>query len=149
MENALSRLATIAGLGLFVGIGVLAFRIGDTWTEATTQAMVTSIATICGGGAVLIAVLVTFVLGIPMAIRYFGEAGRARQAWDAMPPPPRRVPQIDGYTSGPPMLTAHKNDMGTWQSGGMGNYDLWEDEEPTWDEPSTAAPPSNRRGRLI
>lgn len=149
METALGRLATLAGLGLLVGIGVLAWRIGDTWTEATTQSMVTAFATVCGGGAVVFALLAALIVGIPMATRYFAETGKARREWDYMPPPPRRVPQLDGYTSGPPMLTAQKNDMGTWQSGGVGNYDLWEDEEPMWDEPSAATPASNRRARSI
>lgn len=149
MNEALGRLATIAGLAIFIGIGVLAWRIGETWTEATTQSMVTALATVCGGGAVVFALLVALIVGIPMATRYFAETGRARREWDYMPPPPRRVPQLDGYASGPPMLTAQKNDVGTWQSGGVGNYDLWEDEEPTWDEPSTAQPGSRNRGRLI
>ena len=116
---------------------------------ATTQSAVTALATVCGGGAVVFALLVALIVGIPMATRYFAETGKARREWDYMPPPPRRVPQIDGYTSGPPMLTAHKNEVGTWQSGGVGNYDLWEDEDQSWDEPPTAAPASNRRGRLI
>lgn len=149
MNEALGRLVTLAGLAILTGAAVLAWRIGDTWTEATTQSAVTALATVCGGGAVVFALLLSLIVGIPMATRYFSETGKARREWDYMPPPPRRVPQLDGYTSGPPMLTANKDVGGTWQSGGVGNYDMWEDEEPTWEEPSAATPGSNRRGRLI
>lgn len=151
MERALSGLASIAVLALFGGVGVLAYKIGETWTEANTQSLITSVAMVCGGGAVLVAVLVAMVLGVPMAIRYFGEAGRARQTWDPMPPPmPRRVPQLDGYTSGPPLLTAQRGEGGTWQSMGPGQYDTWDDEEDlTWDEPPAGQRGSGTRGRLI
>lgn len=151
MEKTLSGLATIAILALFGGVGVLAWRIGDTWTETTTQSMVTAAATICAGGAVVFALLLSLIVGIPMATRYFAESGKARREWDYMPPPPRRMAQLDGYTSGPPMLTAQKNDMGTWQSGGPAAYDLWEEDEeqPMWDEPTAATPGSRHRGRSI
>jgi len=151
MEKVLSAMATIAMLVLFWGVGVLAWQIGDKWTEANTQSLITSVAVACGGGALLMAVLLALIVGVPMAIRYFGEAGRARQTWEPMPPPmPRRVPQLDGYTSGPPLLTAQRGEGGTWQSMGPGQYDTWDDEEDlTWDEPPAGQRGSGTRGRLI
>lgn len=150
MNEALGRLFTLAGLAVLTGVGVLAWQIGDKWTEANTQSLITSVAMVCGGGAVLVAVLVAMVLGVPMAIRYFGEAGRARQTWEPMPPPmPRRVPQLDGY-AGPPLLTAQRGEGGTWQSMGPGQYDTWDSEEDlSWDEPPAGQPGSHTRGRLI
>ena len=150
MNEALGRLFTLAGLAVLTGVGVLAWQIGDKWTEANTQSLITSMAMVCGGGAVLLAVLVAMVLGVPMAIRYFGEAGRARQTWEPMPPPmPRRVPQLDGY-AGPPLLTAQRGEGGTWQSMGPGQYDTWDDEgDLSWDEPPAGQPASHTRGRLI
>lgn len=152
MEQALGRLFTLAGLAILGGVGVLAWQVGETWTSSDTQALITAFAMVCGGGAVLIAVLVAMVLGVPMAIRYFGEAGRARQSWGDAPVPMRGMSpvtrQLGGYD--PPMLTASKDDAGTWQSGGPSAYDLWDEEEQTvWDEPTAATPASNRRGRLI
>jgi hypothetical protein len=151
MNEALGRLFTLAGLAVLTGVGVLAWQIGDKWTEANTQSLITSVAMVCGGGAVLVAVLVAMVLGVPMAIRYFGEAGRARQTWEPMPPAmPRRVPQLDGYTNGPPLLTAQRGEGGTWQSMGPGQYDTWDNEEDlSWDEPPAGQPASHTRGRLI
>ena len=134
MNEALGRLATIAGLAILTGVGVLAFKIGDTWTETTTQSMVTALATVCGGGAVVFALLVALIVGIPMATRYFAESGKAARQWDYTPPPPRRIPQLDGYTSGPPLLTAKPDNAGTWQSG-QGGVDIWEDanDAMSWD----------------
>jgi hypothetical protein len=143
IERAVGMVVALAGLAVLLGAGVLAMRIGDTWTEATTQSLVTALATVCGGGAVVFALLISLIVGIPMATRYFAESGRARREWADPPyyPPQPTNRQLNGYNA--PMLTARQDQVGTWQSNGPGNYDLWEDE------PGTGAPGSYPHTRLV
>lgn len=127
IKDALGGLLFTAGLALLLGVGVLAWRIGDTWSEATTAALVTGLVAVCGGGAVVVAMLMALIVGVPMAIRFFAEQGIARQAWgngraSTLPSPTRtwREPQ-------PPAIEA-KNSGGTWQVANAAQYDLWEDD---------------------
>jgi hypothetical protein len=144
IERALGMLVAMAGLAVLLGAGVLAVRIGETWTEATTQSMVTAFATVCGGGAVVFALIVALIVGVPMATRYFAESGRARREWVDSPhyPPQPTNRQLSGYNA--PMLTAKPDQVGTWQSDGPRNYDLWEDEPGVEGEPG-----SNPHTRLV
>lgn len=124
-------LVAVPVLALFLGVGVLAMQIGEHWTDATTASLVTGLTTVCGGGFVVLSLIVAIVVGIPFAIRMFGESGRANSTWATLPPPPPR------YASGlptwqearPPMLEA-KPDGGQWLTQGPGSYDLWEDQAP-------------------
>lgn len=134
MKNSTIFMGLIAVpvLALFLGVGVLAMQIGEHWTDATTASLVTGLTTVCGGGFVVLSLIVAIVVGIPFAIRMFGESGRANSTWATMPPPPPR------YASGlpnwqeprPPLLEA-KPEGGQWLTQGPGAYDLWEqDQDP-------------------
>lgn len=126
MENALSKLMMLAGLALMVGAGVLAVRISNTWTDANTQALVNGITIVCGGAGVLAALVIAIFIGIPMGRRMEERREERRPVRVSIPqaPPDWDVP--------PPMLTARKDDGGTWQSGGPANYNLWDDEPQEW-----------------
>lgn len=132
MENALSRLMTVAGLALFIGAGVLAFRISDTWTEVNTQAVINGVTMVCGGVGVLAALLLAVLVGIPLG-RRIEERREDRRMVDR----PVRVslpsaPAPRGWDAPPPMLTAKPDDTGTWQSGGPAAYNLWDEEPQAW-----------------
>lgn len=118
-------------LALFGGAGILAWQIGETWTEATTAALVTGLVTVCGGGAVVMALILSMIVGIPMATRFFAEQGVARKAWGEGSPPvivDYRVPpgrQLGYQEPRPPQFG--NGDGGAWQSSGLDGYDLWDD----------------------
>ena len=123
VKEALGALLLAGGAALLGGFGFLAYMVGKTWTEATTQSLVTGLVAVCGGGAVVLVLLVSLIVGIPMATRYFAEMGRAQRSWDYAPP---RV--VQGRAAQPPLLDA-RPDEGGWESPGMAAYDLWEEAE--------------------
>ena len=105
MKNLAIAFAAIPALALFGGIGILAWRIGDTWTDATTQGLVTGLTVVCGGGTLVVCILLALIVGVPLVVRIFGEAGISHRAWgagrgapywDDVPPAVRRPPVIHG-----------------------------------------------------
>jgi hypothetical protein len=82
MKQILAFLGAIPILALFGGIGILAYRIGETWDAATTQSLVTGLTVVCGGGALMFALLLALIVGVPLAIRAYGEGGRSHRHWD-------------------------------------------------------------------
>ena len=129
MNEALGRLFTLAGLAIFVGFGVLAWQVGETWTSADTQSVITAAAVICGGTAMVAVVAISVFIGVPLARKLSDQP--QRPPLDLGMPQRRQIPQMDAY--GPPMLTAHKDADGAWQGGGA--VDIWEDvtDAMTWD----------------
>ena len=81
MKDLLYTIAAMPALALVGGIGILAYRIGETWNSATTQSLVTGLTVVCGGGALLFAILLACIVGIPLAIRAYGEGGASRRTW--------------------------------------------------------------------
>jgi hypothetical protein len=105
MKKVLLLMAAVPVLALFGGTGILAYRIGETWDAETTQGLVTGLTVICGGGALVVCVLLALLVGVPLAIRAYGEGGIHRRAWglgrgapygDDVPPVVRRSPVIHG-----------------------------------------------------
>ena len=120
-------------LALFVAAAFVGVAIGENWTEATTAALVTGLVTVCGGGAVVVGLILSIVVGFPFAIRLMGDAGAARRTWVEAPPPsyhmegPRR-PALPWREERPPLPDA-RGDGGQWLSPGPGAYDLWEEPD--------------------
>jgi len=129
-------LVAVPVLALFLGVGVLAMQIGNHWTDATTASLVTGLTTVCGGGFVVIALIVAIVVGIPFAIRMFGESGRANSTWGSLPPiPPRYASGLPSWReSGPPLLEA-KPEGGQWLTQGPQVYDLWDQDPDPYGSP--------------
>jgi hypothetical protein len=109
MKKIITLVASVPVLALFGGIGILAIRIGETWDETTTQSLVTGLTVVCGGGTLLFALLLACLIGVPLAIRAYGEGGGARRQWgdgwssswtalsrceDWPPVPPKRPPPL-------------------------------------------------------
>lgn len=113
-------------VALMLGTAILAARIGDTWSEATTASLVTGLVAVCGGGFVVIALILSLIVGIPMASRFFFEAGVARRSWDAAPPPRYIDAPRPWQEPRPPQLTDSQG--GSWQSSGPAAYHLWEED---------------------
>jgi hypothetical protein len=110
INEALGALMAIAGCALLAGAGFLAYQIGATWTETTTQSLVTGLVAVCGGGAVVIALILSLIVGVPMATRFFAEGGRARREWRDTPPT---------FVQLPPAPEAQ-----AWDMTGGGHYQL-------------------------
>ena len=133
-------------LALFGGAGLLAWQVGATWTEATTASLITGMVTVCGGGAVVVALILSLIVGIPMATRYFAEQGVARKAWGdghaPQPQPPMyvyptehgaRYPalpalrQQPGWREAQPPAVQVDAPGGSWSVADGAAYDLWDD----------------------
>ena len=128
-------------LAVFVAVPVAAVMIAsafigqaiaENWDKATTASLVAGLVATCGGGFVVIALLVSLIVGVPLATRFFFEAGVARRAFDSSGPVvtyPRQLPPPAGarwQEETPPQLPDRQS--GSWQSSGPGAYRLWEEE---------------------
>jgi len=115
-------------VALLGGVGLLFYQIGQHWDARSTDSLIAGLVATCGGGMVIIGVLLALLVGIPFAIRMFGEAGYARRSWEETPPwrslPSARVPS---WASPPPLL--EDKSAGQWQTMGQ-TYDLWEEPRP-------------------
>jgi hypothetical protein len=94
-------------LALFGGIGFLAYQIGQTWDARSTDSLIAGLVATCGGGVVVIGILLALIVGIPFAIRMFGEAGYSQRAWRELP----STPPFPALTERPPRLVDT-----TWQT---------------------------------
>ena len=119
MKKTLTYIAAAPVLALFGGIGLLAWNIGQTWTQSDTQAVITATATICAGGMVVFALLAALIVGVPLAIRAYGEGGQARRTWVDMPDR-GRVIDAPQWRELPPAA----DPVPPWQVTGGGNVDL-------------------------
>ena len=104
---------------------MLAWQIGETWDARSTSALITGLVAVCGGGGVLISMLLALIIGIPFSVRLF----RQQQDIGYGPTPPaypgQEPRQLPGWAhSGPPQLA--DSQAGDWQSLGPGGYDVWE-----------------------
>jgi len=104
------------GQALFVGLlllflipaGYLAVRIGDTWTPGYTEQLLGAGMALCGGGLILVALLVGAGLYVKLSggrlARREGEMPPARPRelpqWQVLPPPPSHEPPPWGVTGG-------------------------------------------------
>ncbi len=105
VRDIIALIIAIPALALFLGLGFLAYSIGSSWTPSDTQALITAVATICAGGMVVIGVLLALIVGVPLAIRAYGEGGRARKEWEPTYQPPHivempRAPELPPVTGG-------------------------------------------------
>lgn len=123
---ALTPIAAVMIAAAFVGSAI-----ADNWDKATTASLVAGLVATCGGGFVVIALLVSLIVGVPLATRFFFEAGVARRAFDSSGPyvdgralPAGRRPWQEET---PPQLVDKSS--GSWQSTGPGAYRLWEDDD--------------------
>lgn len=97
MKKILTLIGAVPVLALFGGVGVLAYRIAETWNAETTQGLVTGLTVVCGGGTLVLCILLALIVGVPLAIRAYGEGGSSRRAWGESIPsgwdePPSRLP---------------------------------------------------------
>lgn len=80
-QTIVAGLVALPVLALFGGLGFLAYQVGQTWDARSTDSLIAGLVATCGGGVVVIGILLAFIIGIPFAIRMFGEAGYSQRAW--------------------------------------------------------------------
>lgn len=133
-KSILTLVLIVPVLALFTGAGFLAYQVGQTWDARTTDTLISGLVATCGGGAVIIGVLLSILIGVPVAIRMFGEAGWSRRAWDG--PGGRQWKQLPGpgapgWAAEPPQL--EDKNLGAWES--MPNaYDTWDPIKGEWEQ---------------
>lgn len=147
MKKIITIIAAVPVLALFGGIGILAVRIGDTWNEATTQSLVTGLTVVCGGGALLFAVLLACIVGIPLAIRAYGESGASQRKWQESHAVGRRsLRDAEEWQSLPAYLTKRQPPMID------GQWTRLPDSRSPWDPPPSSGtrllPPAEQDERF-
>lgn len=114
-------LAAAAG-ALMVGVGALAWQVGATWDSENTSAAIVGLVSVCGGAALVLAILLSVVVGaafwsrlnqqMPMPARpRYVDAPPA--GWGDAPPllPPGARPLLPDQMMEPPTPT--------WTGGGQ------------------------------
>jgi hypothetical protein len=122
-KTLMAMLVAIPVLAQFGAIGFLAYTIGQHWDARSTDSLVVGLVATCGGGAVIIGVLLALIVGVPLALRSYSEAGRARREWNELPPPRYDRDAIDAeWQRLPPTLP--RPQAPPWGATGGGNYQL-------------------------
>lgn len=94
-QTLIVGLLALPVLALFGGIGFLAYQVGQTWDARSTDSLITGLVATCGGGMVVIGILLALIIGIPFAIRLFSEAGYSQRPWREFPSPlPSPIPTL-------------------------------------------------------
>lgn len=129
-QTILALLVAAPVLALFGGVGFLAYQIGQSWDQRSTDSLIAGLVATCGGGAVVIGVLLALIVGVPFALRFFERSGQARREWHT--PAPRVVPSgpalpPSGWDAPPPLL--EDKGQGAWASRGAAGYDLWDEAD--------------------
>jgi hypothetical protein len=90
--------------------------------------MVTAMASICAGGAIVIGVMLALIVGVPLALRTYSQGGQAQRSWqqyDRYPPqylppqPPQHLQLVDS-----------QHDDGEFDVSER-RFDFWSEAEPS------------------
>lgn len=122
-KGFLAAVFALPALIALAGVGILAWKVGETWQAHNTDFLLGSIAASCVSGLLIFGILVAAVLGL---------AALRRTQQNEMPSYPPMInvqpsPRPPSWAEQPPALLPDKN-AGSWQTAGQG-YDLWEDEQ--------------------
>ena len=113
MKKMIAVIVATPILALFLGIGVMALSIADTWDERNTDVMISNISVICGIGGLAFALVLAAIVGIVMITRLpprdrtptWREGGRTLKppVWIERPPLLPDSTQTRGrlYSNGP------------------------------------------------
>lgn len=85
----------VMACAVFLGVGVLAWKVGGTWDQRNTDMLITGLITVCMGGTMLTGGIVALIVGMPFALRIMRER-RETEMLDARMPSawgnPRQMP---------------------------------------------------------
>jgi len=125
-KNLLAAVALTPVAAIFLGVGVLAYNVSQTWDSRNTDALISGLVASCSMGGIVISGILAAIVGIPFAMRLMD---RWREADRLAAAPPRYM--LDGsraqwHEPTPPRLVDRQ--AGSWQTQGPAVYDLWEDD---------------------
>lgn len=126
MKRIFSLVIAAPILALFVGIGVLAFRIGDHWDERNTDVLVSNVTMICGIGGLILALAFASFVGLVFYARWqqnkhWGEPSGWRHSSARRLPYPS--PQQPPWMEMPPQLPNMQEPKGRLYTSGTSAYE--------------------------
>jgi len=157
-KTLIAALVAIPVLALFGGIGFLAYTIGQHWDARSTDSLITGLVAACGGGAVVIGLLLALIVGVPLALRSYSEAGRARREWHELPPPSYGHDERNAIAAAwqrlPPALPGPSNQAPApasppWGATGGGQYQLLPPQDHRFGEGGPDGQGKSGRGYLL
>lgn len=120
-----AKIMAIPIMALFLGVGILAWRIAEDWSPRQTDTLIGGGLAICGAGLAIFAIVMGSLAGMAL---YRKIRERPEQ-----PPGDWRRPAIGYREPAPPMIEASK--QGSWASNGLASYDVWEEEpQEAWSQ---------------
>jgi hypothetical protein len=125
LVTAVALSPIVAFLG---GVGFLFWQIGQSWDSRSTDSLIAGLVATCGGGAMVVSLLLAIIVGIPFGLRILTEASYAHRAWRepagtqwrALPPKP------PSWAEQPPQIEDKR--AGQWLTQGTRTYDVWDDD---------------------
>lgn len=138
MKKMIAVIVATPILALFLGIGVMALSIADTWDERNTDVMISNISVICGIGGLAFALVLASIVGIVLITRLSSRdrAPTWRESGRTLKPPV--------WLESPPLLPDSTQSRGRLYSNGPSAYEdldqtLFGGDNPTpsdWEENS-------------
>lgn len=125
-KNLVALVALTPFAAVFVGVGVLAYNVSQTWDARNTDALISGLVASCSMGGIVVAGLLAAIVGIPLAMRLM-DKWREADRLAAAPMPYTLDAQRAQWREPTPPLLADKQG-GSWQTQGPATYDLWEDD---------------------
>jgi hypothetical protein len=125
-KEILAAFILIIALGVSVAAYNVSNAVASNWDRATTASAVMGLTTVCGGGLLVLALMIAIIFGLPFAVRLFFEAGVARKSFDSAPTITYRTSIPAPRAGEQPMLIDGK--AGSWQSTGTAGVSTWEDD---------------------
>lgn len=131
MKKIFAMVVAAPLLVLFVGVGVWAAKLADTWTPTNTDVLVGGLVSACATGGIVVALILSAFIALVFYSRFQRDADVIPPArWNQRATPTLPYQPTTWREVQPPMLTT-KQSMGEWHSQGPASYDLWQDELPT------------------
>lgn len=126
MKKIFSLVVAAPILALFVGIGLLAIRIGDHWDERNTDVLISNVTMICGMGGLAISLALAAFVGLVFYARWQRD-----KHWDEPPgwrqSPSRRLPSLGAqqqpWMDIPPQLPDMQEPKGRLYTNGPSAYE--------------------------
>jgi hypothetical protein len=131
-KTILAVIAAAPFVVVLLAVGVAAYNVSQTWDARNTDALISGLVASCGMGGIVIAGLLTAIIGIPFAMRLMDKWQEtdavSRRRWRTSGVLDPTSNRLTGYFEPrPPMIDA-KPEPGSWASS-IDTYDLWEGEQ--------------------